>query len=68
MIDRAVRDPSLAKPCSVRAASRVIARDCAVRKSPSKAGAAPLLLGTALALAVTVTVVTVLAARAVARK
>ena len=36
--------------------------------SPSKASAAPLLLGTALALAVTVTAAMVLAARAVARK
>ena len=55
--------------CRSRAATmRFLYTEVPAAASPSKAGAAPLLLGTALALAVTVTVVTVLAARAVARK
>ena len=52
--------------CRSRAATmRFLFTEVPAAASPSKAGAAPLLLGTALALAVTVTV---LAARAVARK
>ena len=57
--------------CHSRAATmRFLYTEVPAAASPSnwKVGAAPLLLGTALALAVTVTVVTVLAARAVARK